>query len=423
MDVQAAIDDATERFRTWMTQMVSQACRLNTSEQAQRFERQFREDGQRQLARTYGSILEVAAASGDGGRTCPHCQAQRRHKGRRPRKMLTSVGPVAVQGVCWQCPPADPRHSGRGGCGRHEHATQRLMPDAGYTRPLRELLCLLGISGSFAHASLAGEKLLGVKLSTPTIATLCEETGRLIEADEQVRKPDQPVLGTLTGSCDGTMVNTREEGWREMRAYRFDDDRGRRCSGAALEDAATFIPRLRQVALDQQADQVRSFVFVSDAAEWIRQGVAEHLPEASEHVVDIYHAYQHIREAARQIHGEGTPQARAWAKRWCDELYTRGGQAVWDRLRRARFKKPHQQQALKKLLGYLHRHHPRMDYPRLRRQNLPISSGPMESTCKQLGQRLKGPGMRWREDNLTPMAHLISLWNDQRWNQYWQSAA
>lgn len=64
-----------------------------------------------------------------------------------------------------------------------------------------------------------------------------------------------------------------------------------------------------------------------------------------------------------------------------------------------------------------------MDYPRLRRQNLPISSGPMGSTCKQLGQRLKGPGMRWREDNLTPMAHHISLWTDQRWDRYWQSAA
>jgi len=50
-----------------------------------------------------------------------------------------------------------------------------------------------------------------------------------------------------------------------------------------------------------------------------------------------------------------------------------------------------------------------MDYPRYRREGIPISSGPMESTCKQLGLRLKGPGMRWREDNLTPMATLISL--------------
>lgn len=422
MNVDEAIDAAVEQYRTWITQMVTQmvtqACDLASAQQAQVFERAFREGGQRQLARGFETLMQAAAAGGDGGRTCPHCRARRRHKGHRPRKMLTSLGEVAIDGVCWQCPPPQ-----RGGCGRHEHASQRLMPEPRTTGPMTELICLLGLSGSFAHASLACGKLLGVRLSTPTIAGMCEEAGRLIEADDQAAKPRRLVEGTLVGSTDGMMVHTREQGWKEMRAWRFDDDRGRRASGAALEDAQTFTPRLRQAALDQHADQVASFVFVSDAAEWIRQGVAEHLPEAGEHVVDIYHAYQHIHTAARQVHGEGTPKAAAWARRWCDELYTRGGQAVWDRLRRARFKHPEKQEALDPLLGFLRRHKNRMDYPRLRRENLPISSGPMESTCKQLGQRLKGPGMRWRSDNLTPMAHLVSLWNDQRWDTYWQKAA
>jgi hypothetical protein len=37
-----------------------------------------------------------------------------------------------------------------------------------------------------------------------------------------------------------------------------------------------------------------------------------------------------------------------------------------------------------------------MDYPRYRSKGWQIGSGPVESACKTVvGQRLKGPGMRW----------------------------
>jgi hypothetical protein len=415
--IEQTVDGIVDRLRGWLGQMVTQAAAASTPEAMAALERAFREGSLEQTRQAYQDVLGAAAGAGDGGRACPHCRAARRHKGRRPRKVLTSLGHVAIDGVCWQCES----------CGRHEHASTRLGLDgsATTTAPMRELICLLGLSqGSFAHAGLALDKLMGLTLSTPTIAAMCEEEGRCIEAS--VDDDDAAmglVQGTLVGSCDGTMVNTREEGWRELRAWRFDDDRGRRGSGAALENAGTFTPRLRQEALRHHADQVKRFVFVSDAAAWIKDAVAEHLPEASDHVIDIYHAYQHIHDAARTIHGEGTDAAHAWARGWCDELYTRGGRAVHDRLRHARFREPHRQEALDQLTGFLDRHADRMDYPRYRRENIPISSGPMESTCKQLGRRLKGPGMRWRTDNLTPMAHLLSLWNDQRWNNYWRKSA
>jgi hypothetical protein len=417
--VQEAVEQILSDVRHWLEGMVAQAMQSNTAQSMDELERGFRSDAAEQVRRMYQTMLSAASAAGDGGRVCPDCGARRRHKGWRPRKVLTSVGEVAVDGVCWQCPPR-----AHGGCGRHAHASARLGLDsaATMTGPLRELICLLGLSqSSFAHAGLALEKLMHLRLSVPTVAGVCEEEGRRIEAADP--PPDRLVQGTLVGSCDGTMVHTRRTGWRELRAWRFDDDAGRRGSGAALEDAATFMPRLREQALNHHADQVERFVFVSDAAAWIGQAVTEHLPEASEHVIDIYHAYQHIHEAARQLYGEGTDAAHAWAKGWCDELYLRGGSVVRQRLQHARFRSPQQQAALRQLLGYLQRHEHGMDYPRYRREDIPISSGPMESTCKQLGRRLKGPGMRWRCDNLTPMAHLISLWLDQRWNNYWQPHA
>lgn len=53
-----------------------------------------------------------------------------------------------------------------------------------------------------------------------------------------------------------------------------------------------------------------------------------------------------------------------------------------------------------------------MDYPRYLKENIPISSGPMESTCKQLRLRMEGRGMRWSKDNVTAMGTMICLWND-----------
>jgi len=39
----------------------------------------------------------------------------------------------------------------------------------------------------------------------------------------------------------------------------------------------------------------------------------------------------------------------------------------------------------------------------------------MESFCKQLGLRLKGPGMRWSTSSIDPMAALVSRWALDNW--------
>lgn len=410
--VEAKVEELLEEMRGWLHGMIAEAETVDTVEAAAELEGRFRDGALRRMAGALEAVLQQAVDADDGGRACPGCGKRRQHKGRRPRRLVTSLGEVHLEGIYWFCP----------GCERGGHAAARVQPAGAISPMLRELVCLLGIGQGFAQAGRACEKLLGVRLDAQTIRRVTEAEGRGV-AEASPNRCDRPVCGTLVGSCDGTKVNTREDGWRELRAWRFDDDLDRRASGAALEPAEAFVPRLRQEALAQHADRVQRFVFVSDAAVWIEQAVDEFLPEAEAHVIDIYHARQHIHEAARAIHGEGTEKAERWAERWCERLLDHGGRAVWDRLRRARYRDPPQREALQKLLGYLDRHAERMDYPSYRREGLPISSGPMESTCKQLGLRLKGPGMRWSRDNLDPMAALISLWADNRWNQHWHKEA
>ncbi len=63
------------------------------------------------------------------------------------------------------------------------------------------------------------------------------------------------------------------------------------------------------------------------------------------------------------------------------------------------------------LAGFVDRHSSRMEYAAYEAEGWTISSGPMESFCKQIGLRMKGSGMRWNQDNVSPMASLVSRWS------------
>jgi hypothetical protein len=58
-------------------------------------------------------------------------------------------------------------------------------------------------------------------------------------------------------------------------------------------------------------------------------------------------------------------------------------------------------------LGYLLNQRERMNYPEYRRQGLPLTSSPIESTIKQINRRIKGTEKFWSE-GADPMLHLVA---------------
>lgn len=404
------VKDIMTEIGSWIKDLAERSEHVCDPPSSTALERQIRQGGQRMLGKIFQRLMQHALDRHQGSRSCPHCGGRRRHKGRRERGLISSVGAIRLEGPYWYCPV----------CRKGQHAVDTLSPQT-VSPVMRELLCLLGTAlTSFSKGSQASKALLGISVSDELIRTLCRQEGFKALGDD--RPKSQVTKGsTLIGSCDGTMVNTRQWGWRELKAYQFrygDIRHGR----AYLERAQQFMPRVRKAAIALKAGQAKQLFFVSDAASWIEKGVRVSLPTAIR-IIDIWHAYQHIHEAARKIYGEQSPQAKSWAKQYCDLLLARGGQGVWDRLRRVRYRASSRQKALEELLGYLRRNADRMDYPFYQAENYPISSGPMESFCKQLGLRLKGPGMRWSTRNVNPMAVLVSLWANDEWNSYWTSAA
>jgi len=395
-------------FSGWVKTLAQESQHVDGPQSAHALEQRLRQEGQRMLGRLFEKLLQNALDHQPAARTCPRCGKRRRHRGVRPRGLISSVGAIRLSGPYWHC----------WDCGG-QHALDALADDS-VSGPMCELLCLLGTAlASFAKASAASEKLLGVRVSDSFIRRLCHRRGRRVTVEPVPIEPTG--CQHVVGSCDGTMVNTRQDGWRELKAYQF--RHGSHKHGRAyLEPSGCFVPRLRKAAMALKVDRAEQVVWVADAADWIDKGVRIQLPMAVR-IIDIWHARQHVHEAAMQIYPDDDAKARAWALRYCRDLEDYGGKAVWRRLRHATYRQAYRQAAVDTLRKYLKKNAARLDYPAFRKAGYPISSGPMESFCKQLGQRLKGPGMRWSKHNVTPMAALVSLWSNGEWDGHWQTVA
>ncbi len=405
------VGDMVAEFSTWVKDLVEQSAKISEPAEVHKLESRVYQEGREILGCLFGSLLQEAVdRNQEHNRRCPDCGDIRRHKGVRSRNLISSVGEVRLRGPYWYCP----------NCRTGTHSADTLAPES-TSFAMTELLCLLGTSmASFTKASKVTGRLLGVSISDNTIRRICLKQGR--KAISEPFEPEAVKKGSdVTGSCDGTMVNTRQDGWRELKGYQYrygENKHGK----AFLENSELFGAHLRQGAIDIKASSCQRLFFVSDAARWIEKAVSIQLPMAI-HIIDIWHACEHIYEAGRTIYGEYTEQFREWSQRYTSLLMERGGAALLKRLKKCRYKDTEKQAALEKLIGYLSRNWPRMRYDEYAEGGYPISSGPMESFCKQLGARLKGPGMRWSTSNVDAIAALVSAWNNENWEKLWETAA
>jgi hypothetical protein len=179
------------------------------------------------------------------------------------------------------------------------------------------------------------------------------------------------------------------------------------------------------------AAAARKLVFLGDGAPWIWKTASELFPQAIQ-ILDWYHAVEHLWTVGR---ARFTDQKALWA--WVEErksdLWEGRLEPVIDALRavskelgapdatlsdETRERDP--RWIAHRAIGYFEENRERMDYPRYRREHLPIGSGVIESSCKHLvGDRLKRTGMRWDEECAEDLLALRCLDLNDRWDTLW----
>jgi hypothetical protein len=246
-------------------------------------------------------------------------------------------------------------------------------------------------------------------------------------------------LGRMGIALDGTMVHIRAEGWKELKAgCVFDISQRWQLDPHTQEEVAlgsatnnSYVAHLggpeifgRQLWAEARQRfwmHAADSLTLGDGAPWIWNLVGEHF-YASHQVVDWYHASEHLASVAKTLHGEGTPAARRWYRRWETKLYQGHVDRLVQALRQQAKQQPQIADALRKEAGYFHNNRKRMNYLEMRAEGYPIGSGMVESAAKQYKARFCGSGMRWSRTGAERLLPVRTAIMSRRFDQMWRLA-
>src|SRR5947209_12173252 len=172
-------------------------------------------------------------------------------------------------------------------------------------------------------------------------------------------------------------------------------------------------------------DRAQEVVILGDGARWIRHVVEDHFPDAV-HIVDLYHAREHVWNVSNAVYGSGTPQGAAWANQ-ADDLLTHGQiEEVVHMIEKLPIipALPGASRSIPAIEAeYFLSNAERMRYPAFRAKGMHIGSGIAEAACKTVvSTRAKKSGMRWTPDGLDAVLALRTSVLNQSYDSFWDQS-
>jgi hypothetical protein len=185
--------------------------------------------------------------------------------------------------------------------------------------------------------------------------------------------------------------------------------------------------QLRRECLAVGVDQADRVNVLTDGGNGLENCMLDVLGGIAKEIVfilDFWHVSEHLQEFANLFITE-EEQRRKQVQGWCHRLKHEGGAALLKDLRDLDLHSvtPIVRESHRLLTNFVVNNLHRMDYPAYVARGWQIGSGKVESACKTVvGQRLKGPGMRWRTYGTTALCQLRALYKSKPgiWNDYWK---
>ena len=190
----------------------------------------------------------------------------------------------------------------------------------------------------------------------------------------------------------------------------------------AIESAEEFGRRIYAEAWGRGWSRALQKVVIGDGAEWIWNLVALHFPDATQ-IVDLYHARQHLWEAARRLFPNEVGKQKAWMKIHQKRLLDRGKiEKLVGALRSMESDNREVAEKIRTEADYFERNAERMRYPKFRRQHLFVGSGVIEAGCKTVvASRLKRSGMFWTVRGANAILALRCCHLNGEFEDYWEA--
>jgi hypothetical protein len=383
--------------------------------------------------------------------TCPHCQRAAAYHADAGRTLVSLFGPIRYQRAYYYC-----RGCGQGYC---PFDAQAGLPAHQLTPAVERLASLAGgVSPSFEKGAELLQEMSGVSLAESTVERTTEDVGQRIaqllgqgvtfgprvvwswRLDAQGRKVAYVSLDA-TGTRQQGPAGRRAEGRMAYVAGIFNPppaDEGiqpvpnpkrealRARYLAGLYQLQQLGPLLRRLGERVGMERAEVWIALTDGGSGLEAFMQQNFNRPDlVLILDFYHAASYLEKLAKALHPQDETAAKNQAEQWCSLLKAEGGALVLSVLREWDWptrKSAALREQLAAVLTYFENNVHRMEYPEYLAQGWHIGSGVVESACKTVvGQRLKGPGMRWGEQGAHALCHIRALYRSEKgqWQAFW----
>jgi hypothetical protein len=161
---------------------------------------------------------------------------------------------------------------------------------------------------------------------------------------------------------------------------------------------------------------------VMDGAIWLWDLAEDRFAQAIK-TLDFHHARDHLWAVANCLHGQDTPEARAWVQPLCRSLRkgreNRVVRQLEELLENQSERTPERQELIEREVKFFVKHRDHLHYQAMEKAGAPRGSGAVESLGKQLQQRLRGCGQIWGRPGFTRLLRVVVLVKNQEEHRLW----
>jgi Uncharacterised protein family (UPF0236) len=291
---------------------------------------------------------------------------------------------------------------------------------------LQELFVYIGQLDCYQKCNEIIKKFIDIEVSISQVYLVTDFYGEAAAKQVNVCRSLEPVKKeeVLYVEADGSMILTRDEGWKEVKVGRMFT------SGSCIDPngKASWIRHSQYVAhlgnckkFTTQMDTLiesygrlgKRLVFIADGGTWIKNWVEDTFPQAIS-ILDYYHVCEHLHQFAKAIFSE-EKQLKKWTDKQKELLLESKVTKVIANIKKL---DSESKEALL-LINYYTNNIKRMDYKTYKNIGVGlIGSGAIESAHRTVVQkRMKQSGQRWSNKGAQNMLNLRVLSMNDQWEK------
>jgi hypothetical protein len=240
----------------------------------------------------------------------------------------------------------------------------------------------------------------------------------LVTATVSVDPHERPAVEEIADS----LLNEKDKTQRSKKSRRAKPHH-KRIIVSLTQEGATVMNKAQDAAMNRIGPDTRLKAVVADGEKSLWNFADDLFPDWIQ-VLDIIHVRDKLWTAAHLHYKQESPEAKEYVRERLVALFTGQVDQIIDDFRIAledgSLSASKAQVLRTKVLGYFVNNRDRMRYDEYLSLGLPIGSGLIEGTCKNLiNDRMERSGMRWSPDGAEAMVRLRGLFLTDLWELFW----